>query len=104
MILMKYDTVKEAIDDLIQRGFTYDFNIDAEMLFSKVSDKSKFSPDEFKITEVHRFEGDSNPDDSSVVYAVQSEKYKVKGFVITAFGMYADTHTKELLSKIEIEQ
>jgi hypothetical protein len=104
MIIMKYDTVKEAVDDLIQRGFTYDFNVDEKKLCSRLPDKGKFRPDEFKITEVHRFEGDSNPGDSSVVYAIQSEKYKVKGFAIAAFGMYADTHTTELLSKIEIEQ
>ncbi len=104
MILMKYDTVKEAVDDLMQRGFTYDFSVDEKKLFSRMPDKDKFSPDEFKITEVHRFEGESNPGDSSAVYAIESEKYKVRGFVITAFGMYADTHITEILSKIEIEQ
>jgi len=87
--MKNYDTVTEAVKGLKERGYTIDFNI----AFDKLVCSGKnicLHPDEFEITEVHRFEGDSNPDDEDVVYAVESKDKKIKGVITSAFGLYAD--------------
>jgi len=52
---------------------------------------------DFEITEVYRFEGDTNPSDEEVVYAVESTRV-----LHTAFGIYMDEVSPELLSKLKM--
>lgn len=100
--MKQYDTVIDAIDGLKKRGFAYDFNLDEKQLLTNDS-KEKFTSDEFKIVEVYRFEGTSNPDESSIVYAIESAKYNLKGFRLNAYGIYADNNSTEIAKKMEIE-
>ena len=46
--------------------------------------------EKFKIDETYRFEGDSNPSDEDIVYAISSLDGKIKGIFTGAFGIYAD--------------
>ena len=94
-----YDTVTEAINGLRERGYSLDFNI----AFDKITcttDGRCLNPNEFEITEVHRFEGDTNPADEDVVYAVESKDGKIKGVITSAFGTYADTISTEMIRKL----
>jgi hypothetical protein len=102
MIMKEYDSIKETIDGLKTQGFTYDFNLDEKHICGH-GEIAKFSPYEFKIVELHRFEGMTDPSETSIVYAIESEKYKVKGYLVNAYGIYADAHSTELASKMEIE-
>jgi hypothetical protein len=53
------------------------------------------------IREVHRFEGESDPDDMSVVYAIEG-KDGTRGVIVDAFGIYADPHVGALLKQVPI--
>lgn len=82
-----YDTLSEAVDDLIKRGYTTDFLLQEEKECLICNSHSlELSPDEFQIDEVYRFEGMSDPADESIVFAISSGKYNVKGLVINSFG------------------
>lgn len=82
-----YDTLSEAVNDLIKRGYTTDFLIQEEKECLLCSDNSlELSPEEFIIDEVYRFEGMTDPADESIVFAVSSAKHDVKGLVINSFG------------------
>lgn len=98
-----YDTVTAALTGLKAKGYTLDFNIAFDKLMC-ADNKVCLNPHEFEITEVHRFEGDSNPDDEDVVYAVESLDKKIKGTLTSAFGMYADTISTEMLRKISMHK
>ena len=96
-----YDTVVEAINGLKAKGYTLDMNL----AFDKISCADNdvcLHPDEFDIKEVYRFEGNSDPDDEDVVYAVASRDGKIKGVITSAFGTYADSVSTELLKKFQI--
>ena len=97
--MYSYDTVVEAINGLKERGYTLDFNIAANMITCRDNDIC-LHPDQFEITEVHRFEGDTNPSDEDVVYAVQSTDGKLKGVMTSAYGSYADNVSTEIISKL----
>ena len=96
-----YDTLVYALEGLKKRGYTVNFNIAFDRLMCS-ENKICLNPDEFDIVEVHRFEGDSNPDDEDVVYAVKSKDGNIKGVITSAFGLYADSASTEMLKKLSI--
>ncbi len=97
--MYSYETVTEALSDLAKRGFTQSFNIKTDAI--ECSDINiKLRPDDFEVVEVYRFEGNSNPDDEEVVYAIES-KDGVKGVMVNAFGTYADEISAELIKKLK---
>ena len=98
-----YDTVVAAINDLKQRGYSTDFNIAFDKIICTQTGTC-LNPSEFEITEVHRFEGDTNPSDEDVVYAIESKDGKMKGIFTGAFGIYADTVSDEMIKKLSIHQ
>ena len=94
-----YETVTEALSDLTKRGFTHDFSIKSDTIeCSEIG--LMLRPDDFEIVELYRFEGNSNPDDEEVVYAIES-KSGIKGVLVSAFGTYADEISSELIKKLK---
>jgi len=94
-----YDTVTEALKDLKAQGYTLDFNLAFDKLICTGKDLC-LQPGEFEITAMYRFEGDTNPDDEDVVYAVESKDGKLKGTITSAFGLYADPLSTEMIQKL----
>lgn len=96
-----YSTMLEAVNGLRERGFTYDYDFENACLYCKLISE-KFKPEDLKITEYYRFEGMSDPDDNTIVYAIESKKGH-KGILIDAYGAYADEHKAAFLKDIEVE-
>lgn len=95
-----YDTLSEALNDLIKRGYVNDFNINCDSIQCKNLDLM-LKPDDFEIKEFYRFEGDSNPDDEEIIYAIES-KEGIKGTLVNAFGIYGETVSSEIIKKLTI--
>ena len=99
-----FDSLSEALEDLKKRGYVYDFNMVSNGLQSDVDNEViHLSPNEFDIVEVHRFEGPSNPSDNSILYAIES-KGGLKGNLVSAYGVYADTLSAEMIQKLDTRQ
>ncbi|MEO8111103.1 MAG: hypothetical protein ABI594_13755 [Ginsengibacter sp.] len=96
-----YDTVSLALNSLKARGYTTDFNIAFDKLICNET-KACLNPGEFEITEVYRFEGETNPSDEAIVYAVESKDGKMKGAFVSAYGTYADSLSDEMIRKLSI--
>lgn len=92
--MKNYDSLVDALDDLRKRGYEADFATDTVCLYCGELD-IRLNPEEFHVDEVYRFEGDSNPDDSSVLYAISSST-GVKGTLVDGYGAYASTMSFEL--------
>ena len=95
-----YNNLLEAVDGLHSRGYNYDFNYENACLFCDKIGK-KFSASDLKITEYYRFEGMSDPEDNSVIYAIES-KDGHKGIMIDAYGTYSDEHKNAFIANIEV--
>lgn len=98
-----YETVTAALSDLKARGFALDFNIAFNKLMCNENNIC-LNPHEFEITEVYRFEGESNPSDEDVVYAIESKDGNIKGVVTSAFGLYADNASAEMIKKLSMHK
>lgn len=94
-----YNNLVEATNDLMKRGYTENLSLEGDT----VDDKDKnihMVADDFEIDEFYRFEGASNPDDNSIVYAVSSPKYNLKGVLVNAFGTYANNSSSAIEAKL----
>lgn len=94
--MYNYDTISGAIADLKDRGFSLDFNLEENCI---ICHEEKFRPEDFEILEVYRFEGESDPADEAVVYAIVSST-GLKGTLVNAYGMYANAMSDEMIKKI----
>ncbi|MEO8068488.1 MAG: phosphoribosylpyrophosphate synthetase [Flavobacteriales bacterium] len=94
-----YSTLSEAVNDLQKRGYTDDLQLADNCVVCDVRGVS-LDPAEFHIDEFHRFEGNSDPEDQSIVYAISSAKHGVKGVLVNAYGMDAQPMTQAMVAKL----
>ena len=100
----RFDTLSEAVADLRIRGFTLDFNLEENSLSASNSHVPlRLNPNDFEVAEYHRFEGDSNPDDESIVYGIISRNGQ-KGILVNAYGPYAESVSALLVSRLAVPE
>lgn len=92
-----YATLTDALDGLRQRGFTTSFDVVDGRLKSQQTGRL-YAPEVIRIVEHHRYEGASNPDDMSVVYAIETIGDE-RGVVVDAFGTYGNPGLGDLLRR-----
>jgi hypothetical protein len=98
--MITYDTVSEAVSGLKKRGFTTDFNLKENCL---VCHGNKFNPEDFEIVEVYRFEGNTDPSDQAVVYAIES-RTGMKGVLVNGYGVSADPLSSDMAKKLSVHR
>jgi hypothetical protein len=95
-----YDTVVEAVKGLKQRGYTIDFNLESDRI-SCPKTLLSLTPADFEITEFYRFEGDSDPADEAIVYAIESKEGR-KGVLVNGFGVSSEEVGEEMVVKLAV--
>ena len=98
--MIVYDTVSEAVNGLKKRGYNLDFNLSENCL---ICHGDKFDINDFEITEMHRFEGNTDPSDEAVVYAIESKDGQ-KGVLVNGYGISAETISGEMARKLSIDR
>lgn len=98
-----YGTLSETINALNELGYTLDFNINEECLLCHKTN-TRLSPDDFQIDKFYRFEGMTDPEDQSILYAISSPKFEVKGLLVNGYGTDADEYSAMLISKLKVHQ
>ncbi len=99
MMAASYSTLSEAVNDLQRRGYTDDLALAEHCLVCDARGLS-LDPAEFEIDEFHRFEGNSDPEDQSIVYAISSKHHHVRGILVNAYGMDASALTQAMVAKL----
>jgi hypothetical protein len=97
-----FETLTEALLDLKRRGYQNDFNLHPEWIECPPM-QLKFRPTEFHVDEIYRFEGANNPDDSSILFAIQSSS-GIKGVLVDAYGAYTDSLSSEMVRALTIDK
>jgi hypothetical protein len=78
------NTLSEAIDEFVEQGFT-----------------ATFEAHDVVIRGFERFEGISDPDDMSIVYAMET-KSGMRGTLADAFGVYANPVISAFVDEVAI--
>lgn len=96
--MYQYASVSQAIEDLKERGYSYDYNLQENCL---ICNGLKYHPNEFEVREVYRFEGDSDPADESIVLGIESIDGK-KGILVNGYGYSSEPMTDEMMQKLRM--
>jgi hypothetical protein len=95
-----YDTLTEGIEALRKQGYTEDFNLKDSFL-EAFTRGHEILHDEFKVDKFFRFEANTDPDDQSILYAISSEKYSLKGILVNSYGIYSESFSNEMMDKLK---
>lgn len=91
-----------VLSKLTESGYTTQFKPGKKGLCSMTTNKN-FKPKDVKIEHFYRFEGESDPADSSIVYAIETCDGE-KGTLIDSYGPYSDPLLEEFIKKVEAIQ
>jgi hypothetical protein len=94
-------TLKGTLADLTRRGFSEQFQVVGERLRAVASGKV-FPADQVTVKEYYRFEGVSDPDDMSILYAIETLT-GLRGTLVDAFGVYADPQVSRFMKGVAQE-
>ncbi len=96
-----YSTMVEALEDLKKQGYTNNFKVLKDSIECSTTNE-KLDPDDCVVDKVYRFEGESNPSDMSVVYAISGPGGK-KGALVSAYGAYSEPLEDKMIKLLEMD-
>lgn len=89
----------EVIEELKESGYTMEFFVNDGKIHDR--DRSQyFEPENMKIDNIYRFEGQSDPEYMGILYAISDNK-GTKGYISNAYGPQANAETDEMIDKME---
>ena len=94
-----YNTLTEAMEGLSAQGYVEGFNLKQDCIESH-EHKYQIQHHEFEIDKFFRFEGETDPADEAILYAVSSKRYSLKGLLVTAYGIYSEPLVDEMMKKL----
>ncbi|MBK6995157.1 MAG: phosphoribosylpyrophosphate synthetase [Lewinellaceae bacterium] len=92
-------TLIEITDELRKEGYTEDFNLKENCLECRAGDFELFHH-EFHVDKFFRLEGESDPSDSVIIYAISALTNGSKGVLVNSYGIYADAMASEMMEKL----
>jgi hypothetical protein len=101
--MASFNTLSETMNQLREEGYSEDFNLQQNCIECRDGQFKVFS-DEFVIDKFFRFEGESNPSDQAILYAISSDKYDLKGVLVNGYGIYSEEITDEMLRKLNFRE
>src|SRR5690606_21071534 len=89
-----------VLNRLRKDGYKHDFKVNADGTLCTMDDTSVFSVGQVRIVDFYRIEGESNPDDMSILYAIETDN-GLKGTISNSYGPYADEKVDNFLKQVE---
>jgi len=79
------ESLRDAMDRLAARGYAHDLRAQGGRLCDLVTGE-EYDPELLAVDEVVRFEGDSDPDEQAVLFALRSPEGSMLGVYTVVFG------------------
>jgi hypothetical protein len=96
------NSMSECLSFLNGKGFTEQFKVVGNKLIS-LSNEEAYAVNDVTAINFYRFEGSSDPDDTAILYAIETKDGK-KGTLVNAYGAYADDEVDEFVKEMEIHK
>lgn len=93
-------TLSEVLDNLKNEGYVTDFNLRDNCLVCH-GNELQLHPEDFVVDRHYRFEGDTDPGDQAIVYAISSDKYNVRGTLVNGYGIYSDEMSNAMMAALQ---
>ncbi len=79
-------TEREVIERMRAEGYTHEFFIAGDGVRCPECDSPVLAPEAVTVDQVQRVEGDSNPEEQAIVFAVSDGPCGLKGVLVSTFG------------------
>lgn len=96
----EYRTLLEIVQDLLEKGYTADFNLAENLHVLKNHYWSNLPPEDFEIDEIHIAEDETSPGKLLLVFAISSVKYQLRGIVFNALSSENSPSFKQIVKRI----
>src|SRR5688572_15946051 len=87
------------LSKLTDSGYTTQFKVTPKGLQSMASQKN-FKPKQVEIKHFYRFEGESDPGETSILYAIETKNGE-KGTLVDSYGAYSDPLIEKFIKEVQ---
>lgn len=94
--------LQKVQDNLEKYGYTEQFRVEKDELVG-INSQKKYKPNDVKAVNFYRFEGITDPDDMSILYAIETSD-GCKGTLTDAYGNYSDDDTGDFMKQVDIQK
>lgn len=94
--------MEKCLRNLEAQGFTNHYRVEKSKLYDISNDK-KYKAKDVKAVNFYRFEGISDPEDMSILYAIETSD-GCKGTLVDSYGLYADDDTSAFMQEVEVNK
>jgi hypothetical protein len=91
--------LSSVTNKMVLDGYDDDFKISDKGLRSLKTEKV-YQPEEVNVINFFRFEGQSDPNDNTILYVIETSD-GLKGTLVDAYGPYADRKLAEFMQHVE---
>lgn len=100
-------TLSQVMNQLREKGMDCEFKLaDSGLGLINATNGKVYTINDLRIIRTYRFEGDSNPSDSSILYLIEGSDGQV-GHVLDAYGVYSgyeDDQFDKLIREIPVAE
>lgn len=92
-------SLSETIEHVKKEGYDRNFMANENGLLNLDTNKT-YTPHDVKIANFYRFEGESDPGDNAILYAIETTDGE-KGILTDSYGPYSDTNVNDFIKGVE---
>jgi hypothetical protein len=92
-------TLSSCANKMKSDGYKEDFQVTKRGL-TTFSESKYYAPDQVSIVNFYRFEGTSDPGDSSILYVIETDD-GLKGTLVDSYGAYSDSDVSKFIVAVE---
>ena len=93
-------TLTACLKMLDGKGYTVQFQAVEGNKIKSLATERVYAPEDVKIVNFYRFEGESNPDDNSILYAIEANGEE-HGTLIDSYGSDNDVEITDFIKAVE---
>jgi len=90
-----YSNVLNALKELEKKGFITDFNLHENEIIKH--------PNNYKITNIYRYDGGNNPDEEATVYGIETLMGE-KGVYVAGASANSNSEAAKVLNRVNIKE
>jgi hypothetical protein len=92
-------TLSSCSNQMKAEGYKEDFQVTKKGL-TTFSETKYYLPEDVSIVNFYRFEGTSDPGDSSILYVIETND-GTKGTLVDSYGAYSDSDVSKFIVAVE---
>ena len=92
-------SLSSCVNRMKKEGYVEDFQV-TENGLTTFDHRKNFGPDQVRIVNFYRFEGESDPGDNSVLYVIETDD-GLKGTLVDGYGAYAGEEVSKFIVEVE---